>query len=856
MSHRAKLQKEILEVDKQSREFASLLSYAFLYNEYTVFHVDGSFSAHFAYAAQDVDSSTSTILDANANAVMQALGVLDDGWMIETNLISQEDAKYTDPGAFPDMVSALIDDDRRKRFMQADEFYASATYLSISYTPGDIIGKKLSNAMLDTDDNSSFIEREYNNFEHVINSFVTQWEKICFEGTIIRLGGDDLVTFLNRCITSSPQKLVAPKIGYFLNAYLSSDYFLSGLVPKIGNKWIKVLTLSDLPEYSYPAILDELNYLGFEYRWSSRYIATSKETATRHLKHIRVQWGNKAIGFIGTIKLAMGMNVRLDEMSAQYSEDTSVAIKENNEGIVRYGFFTSVVILMHEDQNILNDAATYFKKVIEGLNYKVRIEDFNSTEAYLGSLPGHGNYNCRKQIIDSVYVSHALPTSGVWQGSHYAPCPAPFYPPKSPALLYARTRGSRKFCFNLHVGDVGHFTVLGPTGSGKSTFLGLIGVQFRKYPNARIIVFDKDYSNRMWIKAINGSYMDVYRDTASGGATLAPFSGLIGLDENEPAFQAELQFIVEWLKDICTLQGLTVSPDQKDRLRDAVISLYHMDQKNPGNLILRFLSPQDRELFTVIKAYREGAVGKMLDGARDNFIDSEVLGLESGKLLSLGPSLYIPVVKLLFHKLEHMFRDKRPSLLILEEAWSFLRHEIFENMLEDWLLTLRKFNVAVGFISQNLEHVAASRISGTIKESCMTKVYLPNKSILDESIKQKYMDFGLNEQQIEILATATPKLDYYVTSKEGNRLFQLDLDALTLAFIDAGSKENWDKFQSIYDPKNRRWILDWLTYKRLPKWRDFISDYYFDSQGDGDLEENQLPPELLREAQKQGANSI
>ena len=96
-----------------SRELAELLSYAYLFNAQTVIHKDCAFSAHFRYVAQDVDSSTGSILDANAYAVFQALGLLDDGWMVETNLISVEDKKYASPQAFPDVVSALIDDARR-----------------------------------------------------------------------------------------------------------------------------------------------------------------------------------------------------------------------------------------------------------------------------------------------------------------------------------------------------------------------------------------------------------------------------------------------------------------------------------------------------------------------------------------------------------------------------------------------------------------------------------------------------------------------------------------------------------------------------------------------------------------------
>ena len=81
--------KENIQKSKAQAEFASLLTYGCFYNESTVFHKDGGFSAHFLYTAKDIDSSTAQMLDSAAYSVMQALNLLDDGWMVETNVISQ-----------------------------------------------------------------------------------------------------------------------------------------------------------------------------------------------------------------------------------------------------------------------------------------------------------------------------------------------------------------------------------------------------------------------------------------------------------------------------------------------------------------------------------------------------------------------------------------------------------------------------------------------------------------------------------------------------------------------------------------------------------------------------------------------
>ena len=51
-----------------------------------------------------------------------------------------------------------------------------------------------------------------------------------------------------------------------------------------------------------------------------------------------------------------------------------------------------------------------------------------------------------------------------------------------------------------------------------------------------------------------------------------------------------------------------------------------------------------------------------------------------------------------------------------------------------------------------------------------------------------YQRFGLNDRQIEIIARATPKRDYYCQSRRGNRLFELGLGPIALAFCAASSK--------------------------------------------------------------------
>ena len=145
-----------------------------------------------------------------------------------------------------------------------------------------------------------------------------------------------------------------------------------------------------------------------------------------------------------------------------------------------------------------------------------------------------------------------------------------------------------------------------------------------------------------------------------------------------------------------------------------------------------------------------------------------------------------PVLTYIFRSLERRF-DGRPTLLVLDEAWLFLDQGAFAAKIREWLKTLRKFNVAVVFATQSLADVARSSIAPALIESCPTRIFLPNPDAQTPQITALYQDFGLNPQQVRIIANATPKREYYYQSTSGNRLFELGLGGVSLAAVGSSS---------------------------------------------------------------------
>ena len=147
------------------------------------------------------------------------------------------------------------------------------------------------------------------------------------------------------------------------------------------------------------------------------------------------------------------------------------------------------------------------------------------------------------------------------------------------------------------------------------------------------------------------------------------------------------------------------------------------------------------------------------------------------------------VLHYLFARFDERF-DGAPTLLILDEAWLFPDDPVFAARIRQWLKTLRKKNVSVIFATQSLADIKDSSIAPAIIESCASRIFLPNPQATEPQIRTIYEGFGLNSRQIEIVATAQPKRDYYYQSRLGNRLFDLDLGAATLAFAGASTPQD------------------------------------------------------------------
>jgi type IV secretion system protein VirB4 len=580
------------------------------------------------------------------------------------------------------------------------------------------------------------------------------------------------------------------------------------------------------PSATHPGILDELNRLAFPYRWSTRAITLDKTDATRVLTRIRRQWFSKRKSVMAILKEVMTneSSALLDTDAHNKALDADAALQELGSDLIGEAYVTATVTVWDEDARTADEKLRLVEKVIQGRDFTCIAESVNAVEAWLGSLPGHVYANVRQPPVSTLNLAHMMPLSAVWAG------PERNEHLDGPPLLFAKTEGATPFRLSLHVGDVGHTLVVGPTGAGKSVLLALMALQFRRYPRSQVFAFDFGGSIRAAALAMGGDWHDLGGAISEDVLDSVALQPLAGIDD-----AGERAWAAEWLVAILAREAVAVTPEVKDLVWSALTSLASAPV---GERTLTGLSVllQSGALKRALQPYCVGGPwGRLLDAEAERLGEAHIQAFETEGLIGSGAAP--AVLAYLFHRVEGRL-DGSPTLLIVDEGWLALDDPTFGAQLREWLKTLRKKNASVVFATQSLADIEKSAIAPAIIESCPTRLFLPNDRAIEPQIMAIYRRFGLNDRQIEILARATAKRDYYCQSRRGNRLFELGLGEVALAFTAASSKADHAAISDLLATHGRdgfaaAWLarkgLDWAAALLRPQAPDLPASIWEDT---------------------------
>ena len=767
------------EYREKPRLLADFLPWACLVAPGVVLNKDGSFQKTYLYRGPDLESATEAELVGAMARVNNVLRRFGSGWAPFFEAVRQEAHDYP-RSRFPDAASWLVDQERRLRFEETGDQFESRYYLTLLWLPpADAKGRAEKALIQRAEDKASHDWRTRR------DAFIASCDR-AFDllssalYAIAPLDDGATLTYLHDCISSKRHHIAPPDLPVFLDAILADEDFTGGLEPMIGDHHLRTLTVLGFPATTLPGILDDLNRQGFAYRWATRFIAMDKHQAEKVLQKQRRHWFAKRKSMNNIIREVMfnEQAALVDNDADNKAADADEALQELGADLVAFGYVTTTVTVTDPDPSIADAHLGAAEQIINARGFTAIRESLNGVEAWLGSLPGHVYANVRHPVLHTLNLAHMTPLSSVWAGE-----PANTHL-QGPALIQGHTHATTPFRINLHVGDVGHSLIIGPTGAGKSVLLSLIALQWRRYPDAQIFVFDKGRSARAAMLAMGGAHMNLGEDDAP---SLQP---LLDIDGDRGA-----GFAADWLAGIAAREGVDLTPDKKQALWSAIQSLASAEPSERTITGLCMLL-QDEALKSAFHPFTlEGPHGRRLDADRDELALTDAVCFEMEALME-APGALAPVITYLFHRLDARF-DGRPTLIILDEAWLFLDDPLFAARIREWLKTLRKKNVAVIFATQSLADVAHSVIAPAIIESCPTRIFLPNERAIEPQQTESYERFGLNPRQIEIIARATPKRDYYYHSPLGARVFELGLGPVALALCGSSAPSDQKRMDAI-----------------------------------------------------------
>lgn len=561
--------------------------------------------------------------------------------------------------------------------------------------------------------------------------------------------------------------------------FLSTKSLQKGKPMMLGDQYVQVLTINTFPTSTYPNMLMLLETLPFCFKWVTRWIPRNNFDSQDEAKKMRRQFksGMKAWSTILYEQTSGQQSNTIEAQAATDVEDMEAVLQELTRGET-IGEMTSVIVLHADTIESLRNMVSSVRKIVISCEFDVIEEDAASNFfAWKSSLPGDSSSNRRKPFVTATNISHIIPFTNMYHGS-----PTNYHLKRLTGVGWPHAIGrlvtNELYYLNLNGAkdDVGHTFIIGSTGGGKSILLSFMASQWMRYPGSRVILFDKDMS-----------FANICRRT--GGAIYVP-----------TAEDSDLQFMplsrirekpgqaVNWLETVVASSNTSLTPDISEDLM-AVCQMWDSSIPTLERFTIRLQghNPSSKALPALRRILENEQLSKLFGGDSDSFNKDSFKRktmIEMGALMRLGDEAVLPTLQFIFDRMDELFDfDPKPTLLVMDEAWVFLRHPIFRNKIKEWLKTLRKKNVFVVFALQNIGDIDDPEEFLT---SCHTRIFLPNQECLDsgsESVRELYRKIGLKDNELMIIGRAEKKSQYYIQQPEGSALVNFCIDMYQLQRI-------------------------------------------------------------------------
>ncbi len=623
---------------------------------------------------------------------------------------------------------------------------------------------------------------------------------------------DEMLTYLYSTISSNYQNVLTPELPWYLDEYLASGFMKTDPVTQyiVGpeeEEYICCASIHDWPGETTAGMLSSILSIPAEFRITTRFAFYSRDRARKVIEVARKTQFQKRRGAGAMFQEAViKQESELQNTQAiALTADASEAMSLLAQGDMTYGLLTTTLITRNRNYALARRTLDDVKAAVNDRNFITKEETLGNFVAFLGSIPGNNEYNPRRFPVSTRNLAHFFLLSVPWQGR---PHNEHFAKPEvlgqdAPLMVCKTSYGNGIFYLAPHYMDVMHMMVIGPTGSGKSIFLNAYALFWLKYgrrplpdelcqvdtkpapknPLTKVIFFDKQKSSYYPCTNSGGTFIEINAEPNS--LKLNPFSRL----ESKEDITFTAQLVIEYLR----LKNIALAPRDEGLIYQAVEDTAKHDLELRG--FESFVgSIMDKDIQAALDTFINGEYAPLFKNGKDDLsFDSRFTTFELDWLMQKDANLVYFVLSYLFHRIESQLElGGVPLALILDEAWLFLANRVFAPKIDDWLRTLRKYNVAVILATQNINDAHRSSIFATILNACFIKILLPNPRALSQDNRPIYADMGLGEGDIYALSNAQPQLDYFYLSPYGKQMFQLGLGPTEIAllkspFVDKGA---------------------------------------------------------------------
>jgi len=807
---------------------AEHLTYAWMLKDGVIAHKDGALSLHFEYFAPDMESQEDYTINMLVTKIYRALSYLDNGWMFEENLICYKTNSYEESNKSRDIVTDMIDQERQKYFLESSNIYQNQYIISLTYKHPKKNLEDLKSKVYVTEDikkasDDLMIDKEFiNKFTEDVYVVIDLLQADGIQTK--RLIDQELFSFLKNMVNCSHDlptkfdyKSFASKL--FLDQALASSDIRTGSHLMVDDKHVRCISLDDIPNNYYPTILNTLNLLRINFRFSSRFNYMSQYKIHKIFRTKHTQWSFKLFGsaknFFASLLAKSATPINEDPHARAMITDIELSRIREKYG-EKFGYMTLTLLVWDSDIELLNEKITELKNILRQESFTPRIETINATNSYFGSLVGHGGYNCRANPVELELFTNFMVSMGIYEGSKYSTCN--LFPKYSPSLIEAMTsHGYRKFYFNLHDKDKGHTIIQGPTGSGKTMLLAQIAAGWlKKYDNTRIIGADYQHSMFGITKSLSGRYIDI----ADPDIQLAPF---INVDDEKYT----KEFLIPWLKDIYKRanKGIESGKVENKSISDSIKLLREINKQD--RTFERFIIHNDDEdTQSIFHQFLSELPNNILSGNSDGIFDDDFCIFNKEAIIKMHDSHKYPLLDFIYYKQIHatekasyQLGKPTPTLMLIDEASFEFQDEYMRSKMYEYIKMGRQRGIAIIFTYQSAVDMVGSGSSSQasiIDDNIATQIFLPNlKAQANKKIHEQYLNLGLSETETQIIANALPNRDYYIKQSAGSKLANIELGKIALAFFDLTIKDKKDLEHMNKLSKEDDWAYKWLEYRNV-----------------------------------------